>query len=125
MPVVLARRFNTEAGQKRAARIADGINPIAFSYEQVVESARVFRTSAAENGRDAASLTVTVRANVPIVADAIGDGRPFLGGSPAEIADDLKRLGEAGVDHVLFYNVAPDGIDSHLRLMADLRNRAG
>jgi len=116
---------NTEAGQIRAARIADGINPNAFSYEQMAESVRTFRTAAAGNGRDAAALTVTARANVPITAEPLGDERPFLGGSPAEIAGDLKRLEEAGVDHVLFYNIAPDGIDNHLRLMADLRNRAG
>jgi probable F420-dependent oxidoreductase len=123
LPIIIGA--NTEAGQKRAARIADGINPNAFSYEQVAESVRTLTTAPADNGRDAAALTVTVRANVPIVADPLGDGRPFLGGSPAEIAGDLKRLAEAGVDHVLFYNTAADGIDSHLRLMADLRNRAG
>jgi alkanesulfonate monooxygenase SsuD/methylene tetrahydromethanopterin reductase-like flavin-dependent oxidoreductase (luciferase family) len=116
---------NTEAGLVRAARTADGINPGAYAYEQTVAAVRTFRTAANDNGRDAAALTVAARANVPIVADALGDGRPFLGGSPAEIADDLKRLDEAGVDHVLFYNTAPDGIDNHLRLMADLRSRVG
>ena len=121
LPILIGA--NTEAGQKRAARIADGINPNAFSYEQVAAAVTTFRTAAAEQGRDAGSLPVIVRANVPIVADALGEGRPFLGGSPGEIADDLKRLAEAGVDHVLFYNVAPDGIDNHLRLMADLRAR--
>jgi alkanesulfonate monooxygenase SsuD/methylene tetrahydromethanopterin reductase-like flavin-dependent oxidoreductase (luciferase family) len=123
LPILIGA--NSEAGQKRAARIADGINPNAFSYEQMAASVRTFRTAAADLGRDAAALTVTARANVPITADPLGDGRPFLGGSPAEIAGDLERLGEAGVDHVLFYNLAPDGIDSHLRLMADLRNRIG
>lgn len=123
LPIIIGA--NTEAGQQRAARIADGINPNAFSYEQMVASVHTFRTAAADHGRDAAALTVTARANVPITADSLGDGRPFLGGSPAEIADDLKRLDEAGVDHVLFYNVAPDGIDNHLRLMAELRNRVG
>jgi probable F420-dependent oxidoreductase len=123
LPILIGA--NTEAGQRRAARIADGINPNAFSYEQVAASVRTFRTAAADLGRDAAALTVTARANVPITAESLGEGRPFLGGSPAEIAGDLERLDEAGVDHVLFYNLAPDGIDSHLRLMADLRSRVG
>jgi probable F420-dependent oxidoreductase len=121
IPIIVGA--NSEAGLRRAARIADGVNPNAFSAEQLAAAALTFRTAAAANGRDAASLTVTARANVPITADPLGDGRPFLGGAPAEIADDLKGLGEAGVDHVLFYNVAPDGIDNHLRLMADLRAR--
>jgi probable F420-dependent oxidoreductase len=123
VPIIVGA--NGEPGIKRAARIADGINPNAFSYEQVAAAVTTFRTAAAELGRDAGSLPVIVRANVPIVADALGEGRPLLGGSPGEIADDLKRLDEAGVDHVLFYNTAPNGIDSHLRLMAELRTRVG
>ena len=123
LPVIIGA--NSEAGQQRAARIADGINPNAFSYDQLVASVHTFRTAATELGRDAATLTVTARANVPITADSLGADRPYLGGSPAEIADDLKPLAEAGIDHVLFYNLAPDGIDSHLRLLADLRNRVG
>ncbi|WP_433379071.1 TIGR03619 family F420-dependent LLM class oxidoreductase [Actinoplanes sp. CA-142083] len=121
LPIIMGS--NSEAGQRRAARIADGVNPNAFSYEQMVASVRTFRTAAAELGRDADALPVIARANVPITADPLGDGRPYLGGSPAEIAGDVKRLDEAGVDHVLFYNVAPDGIESHLRLMAELRER--
>jgi probable F420-dependent oxidoreductase len=123
LPIIVGA--NTEAGQQRAARISDGINPNAFSHAQLVAAVRTFREAAAENGRDPAALTVTARANVPITADPLGDGRPYLGGSPAEIVEDLKRLDEAGVDHVLFYNVAPDGIESHLRLIADLRHRVG
>jgi alkanesulfonate monooxygenase SsuD/methylene tetrahydromethanopterin reductase-like flavin-dependent oxidoreductase (luciferase family) len=123
VPVIVGA--NTEAGQLRAARIADGINPNAFSYEQLVASVRTFRTAAAENGRDAAALPVIARANVPITADALGDGRPYLGGSPAEIAGDLEPLAEAGVDHVLFYNAAPGSIDDYLRRMAELRDRVG
>jgi probable F420-dependent oxidoreductase len=121
LPIIMGA--NGEPGIRRAARIADGLNPNAFSYEAVAAAVSTFRTAAAEQGRDAASLPVIVRANVPIVADALGEGRPFLGGSPAEIAADLKRLDEAGVDHALFYNVAPDGVDNHLRLMAELRAR--
>ena len=123
LPILIGA--NSEAGVRRAARIGDGINPNAFSFEQLAGSVRMFRAAATELGRDASALTVTARANVPITADSLGDSRPYLGGSPAEIADDLKRLDEAGVDHVLFYNLAPDGIDSHLRLMADLRSRVG
>ena len=123
LPIIVGA--NGEPGIRRAARIADGINPSAFGYEQVAAAVTTFRTAAAELGRDAGSLPVIVRANVPIVAGPLGDGRPYLGGSPAEIAADLKRLDEAGVDHVLFYNVAPDGIDNHLRLMAELRDRVG
>lgn len=122
VPIIVGA--NTEAGLRRAARIADGVNPNAFSYDQTVAAAATFRSAAAELGRDADALTVTARANVPITTDPLGDGRPFLGGSPTEIAGDLKRLDEAGVDHVLFYNLAADDLDTHLRLMDELRTRA-
>ncbi|SNY38797.1 TIGR03619 family F420-dependent LLM class oxidoreductase [Paractinoplanes atraurantiacus] len=123
VPIIIGAA--TPAGQLRAARIADGVNPNAFSYEQLTEAARTFREAAREHGRDATTLTVTARANVPITADPLGGARPFLGGSPHEIADDLKRLEGTGVDHVLFYNLAPDGIDSHLRLIAELKSLMG
>lgn len=123
VPIIIGAA--SPAGSRRAARIADGINPNAFSFDQLTEAARDFRTVAGENGRDAAALTVTARANVPITTESLGDGRPFLGGSPREIAEDLKRLDGEGVDHVLFYNLAPDGIDSHLRLIAELKSLSG
>ena len=52
LPVLLGA--TTPAGARQAGRIADGINPIAFTAE--------------------------------------GDGRPFLGGSPRQIAGDVARL---------------------------------
>ncbi|MEV4345204.1 TIGR03619 family F420-dependent LLM class oxidoreductase [Actinoplanes sp. NPDC049596] len=123
VPIIIGAA--SEAGQARAARIADGVNPNAFSHDQLVAAAHGFRAAARENGRDADALTVTARANVPITVDPLGDDRPFLGGSPREIAGDLARLDGAGIDHVLFYNLAPEGIDSHLRLIAELKELAG
>ncbi|MGK5683682.1 TIGR03619 family F420-dependent LLM class oxidoreductase [Actinoplanes sp. URMC 104] len=121
LPVLVGS--NSDAGHRRAARFADGINPIAFTYEQVVAAAATFREAAAEHGRDPAVLTVAVRANVPVTTGPLGDGRPYLGGSPAEITEDLKRLAEAGVDHVLFANHEQDDLDEYLGLMADLQAR--
>jgi probable F420-dependent oxidoreductase len=123
LPIIIGAA--TEAGLTRAARIADGLNPGAYGYDQLVTAVRTFRTAATEGGRDASALPVYARANVPMTTDPLGDGRPFLGGSPAEIAADVERLTEHGVDHVFFYNTTPDGLDNQLRLMADLRTRVG
>ena len=111
----------TPAGARRAGRIADGLNPIAFSAEVVVNLAGIFRQAAQEAGRDPAGLTVVVRANVPLTREPLGDGRPFLGGSPRQVAEDLARLEPAGVDEVFFSNRAADDLDTELGLLGEVQ----
>ncbi len=108
---------------ERAGRIADGFNPIAFSFEALRGMVSRFRAAAEAHGRDPASLPVMVRANVPIDDAGLGDDRPFLGGSPVQIADDLERLQELEVDHVFFTNLRQPPIDEQVRLLADLGAR--
>jgi alkanesulfonate monooxygenase SsuD/methylene tetrahydromethanopterin reductase-like flavin-dependent oxidoreductase (luciferase family) len=83
--------------------------------------ASIFRQAAAEAGRDPAPLTVVVRANVPITREPLGDGRPFLGGSPRQIAEDLARLEPAGVDEVLFSSIAARDLATEVGLLAELQ----
>jgi alkanesulfonate monooxygenase SsuD/methylene tetrahydromethanopterin reductase-like flavin-dependent oxidoreductase (luciferase family) len=124
LPIIIGA--TTPAGIARAARIADGLNPIAFSAETVVGSATAFREAAKAAGRDADRLTVVVRANVPITAEPLGDDRPFLGGSPEQIAADLGQLAGHGINEVLFANMAATGdVDAELRLLDRLRSTAG
>jgi probable F420-dependent oxidoreductase len=119
LPVLLGAM--TPAGIQRAARIADGLNPIAVSEEVLLGLAGGFRDAARAAGRDPATLTVVARANVPITSKPLGEGRPYLGGSPRQIADDLARLEGKGVDHVLFADPATTDLDEHLTLLGDLR----
>jgi probable F420-dependent oxidoreductase len=113
----------TPGGIRRAARIADGLNPIAMSRDVLLGMTTAFRSAVAEFGRDPASVTVVARANVPLTADPLGDDRPYLGGAPSQIADDLAGLAGTGVDHVLF-SVSGRGhdgeIDDLLKLYAEL-----
>jgi probable F420-dependent oxidoreductase len=111
----------TPAGIRRAARIADGLNPIAFSLDQVREVSTAFRDAVGAGGRDPASVTVVARANVPLTTEPLGDGRPFLGGSPDEVAADLARVSELDVDHVFVTNVAQQDLETELKLLAQLR----
>src|SRR5207249_4171368 len=90
------------AAIRRAGRIADGFNPIAISHEWLVWAVEEFRSAARAAGRDAGALEVIVRANVPVTDEPITDGRPYLGGSPEQIAEDLEALEEPKVDQVLF-----------------------
>ncbi|MGR6919558.1 TIGR03619 family F420-dependent LLM class oxidoreductase [[Actinomadura] parvosata] len=124
LPVLLGAM--TPGGVRRAARIADGLNPVALSRDALLELTKAFRAAVEEFGRDPASVTVVARANVPLTAEALGDDRPFLGGSPRQIADDLAGLEGTGVDHVLFSTSGrgqdgPDaGIEETIALYAEL-----
>ncbi|HEX2316827.1 MAG TPA: LLM class flavin-dependent oxidoreductase, partial [Thermomonospora sp.] len=114
----------TEPGVRRAARIADGLNPVALSEAMLVDLATRFRDAAREEGRDADKLTVVARANAPITAEPLGDDRPFLGGSPKQIAGDLAALQGKGIDHVFFCDMDADDTDKYLRLLEEVRAAA-
>ncbi|MGW4961300.1 TIGR03619 family F420-dependent LLM class oxidoreductase [Nonomuraea sp. NPDC004186] len=123
VPILLGAM--TPGGVRRAARIADGLNPVAVSRDALLGLGKAFRAAVEESGRDPESVTVVARANVPIIAEPMGDDRPFLGGSPRQIADDLAGLEGTGVDHVLFATSgrSPEsepGIDETLSLYAEL-----
>jgi probable F420-dependent oxidoreductase len=119
LPVLLGA--TTPAGARRAGRIADGLNPIAFSAEVVPALATTFRQAAEEAGRDPAGLSVVVRANVPLSLEPLGGDRPFLGGSPAQVAEDVARLAPAGVDQVLLADMAPHDLDTEVGLLGEIR----
>jgi probable F420-dependent oxidoreductase len=123
LPVLIGAM--TPAGVQRAARISDGLNPIAFSADQLTGLIASFHAAARAVGRDPADLTVVARANVPITPEPLGQDRPFLGGSPSQIADDLRRLDGSGVDQVFFYNLAARDLDEEVRLLEALQKTAG
>jgi probable F420-dependent oxidoreductase len=111
----------TPAGVQRAARIADGLNVIADSLEVVKGLVATFREAATAVGRDPASLKIIVRSNGPITCDPVATARPFLAGSPRQIADDLARLTDTNVDHVMFENEDATGdLEEEIRLLDQL-----
>ncbi|WP_199512666.1 TIGR03619 family F420-dependent LLM class oxidoreductase [Nucisporomicrobium flavum] len=112
------------AAVERAGRIGDGFNPMLVSPEALASSIGRFRAAAAAAGRDPGSLTVAVRANTPMTAETWDERRPFLGGSPEQIAEDLPRAAGMGVDEVLFTNPLQPPIDEQLRLLERLSVRA-
>jgi probable F420-dependent oxidoreductase len=119
LPILLGSM--TPAGVQRAARVADGLNPIAFSEEMLLGLTTAFRQAAEAAGRDPASLTVVARANVPVTREPLGDDRPYLGGSPKQIADDVARLEGTGVDHIFFSDTASTDVESYVDLIAEIR----
>jgi alkanesulfonate monooxygenase SsuD/methylene tetrahydromethanopterin reductase-like flavin-dependent oxidoreductase (luciferase family) len=119
LPVLLGA--TTPAGARRAGRIADGINPIARSAEVVPALAATFREAAEQAGRDPAGLSVVVRANVPLTREPLGDKRPFLGGSPRQIAVDVVRLEPVGVDQVFLSSTAARELETEVGLLGEIQ----
>ncbi|MFJ4844917.1 MULTISPECIES: TIGR03619 family F420-dependent LLM class oxidoreductase [unclassified Streptomyces] len=100
IPVLLAA--NAPAAVKRAGRIADGLIPITSSVEELRGIVSTFHDAAREAGRDPADLMVVnqVPWPTPVTREPMGEGRPFLGGSPRQIAEDLVAARETGVTQV-------------------------
>src|SRR5205807_4448284 len=59
------------AGIERAGRIADGLNPIAFFYEQLEFTVNGFRAAARAAGRDPSTLPIMVRVNQVISSEPL------------------------------------------------------
>jgi probable F420-dependent oxidoreductase len=120
IPILLG--FNTPAALKRAARLADMLNPIASSFETLERTVSAFHSAAQEAGRDPSGLKVVVRANVPITASPLPeDKRPFLGGSPAQIAHDLARIQTLYVDEVFFNDQASPTVDEAVQRLQEIQ----
>ena len=109
------------AAIERAGRLADGFNPIAISFDALQAMVQRFRGAARAAQRDHTTLTINVRANVPITRQKILENRPFLGGSPEQIADDLARLRDLDVDHVFFANLLQPSVSEQVRLLERLQ----
>ncbi|MFD3401338.1 TIGR03619 family F420-dependent LLM class oxidoreductase [Kribbella sp. NPDC058693] len=115
IPVLLAA--NAPAAVKRAGRIADGLIPITSSAQELRGIVSTLHAAAREAGRDPADLMVVNQAPwpTPITRDPIGDGRPFLGGSPKQIAEDLLAAREAGATQVYLAGGQGLGLDEGLQ----------
>ncbi len=114
------------AAVARAARLADGLKPIALSWELLEQAIQGFRAAARAAGRDPARLRVVVRANNQLSEQPLPDPRPPFSGAAQQIAEDLARARGLHIDHVFFYlNVAETPADAQLRLLERLRTAAG
>jgi alkanesulfonate monooxygenase SsuD/methylene tetrahydromethanopterin reductase-like flavin-dependent oxidoreductase (luciferase family) len=120
IPILMG--FNTLAAVKRAARLVDIVNPIASTFEALQSAVTTFRSAAQEAGRDPSILKVIVRANVPITATPLPEGkRPFLGGSPEQIAQDLTRVQKLNVDEVFFSDQASPTVDEAVQRLEEIQ----
>jgi Luciferase-like monooxygenase len=115
IPVLMAAF--APAAVKRAGRIADGLIPVASSAEDLRGIVSTFHDAAREAGRDPADLMVVdqVPWPTPIIREPVGEGRPFLGGSPKQIAEDLMAARESGATQVYLASGQGLGLDEGLQ----------
>ena len=100
------------AALRRAGRLADGWFPFTQDVHVPLETPEQFaalatqvKQLAQEAGRDPASLDFTYDAKWfnEEEAERLPDGaRRSFTGTPAQIADDIKRVEEVGVRHIMF-----------------------
>ncbi|GAA4603615.1 putative F420-dependent oxidoreductase [Actinoplanes octamycinicus] len=97
VPIFLAGGNRTALS--RIARRADGWLPTAIPPRQVGAVLAGLREQAAAAGRDPAAVGCVFQLGVRSLAEVPDAGRQPYTGGPAQIAEDLVALAEAGVDH--------------------------
>ena len=127
IPIIMG--VATPSAIRRAARIADGLTPVASSLEALEGVVNTFRSAAQGAGRDPSTLKIYARVNGTITTDPLSeDGRPFLSGSPDQIARDLDKIRPLNINHVFFceyrssVNPDPSLVDAYIDSLERLQS---
>lgn len=119
-PVILG--VGARAALDRAARLADGLNPLATNWKALEWVLHTYWALVSGVGRDPQQMQIVVRSNHPISLSArLPEPRLPLSGSLEQIRQDVQRLEELGVGH-LFVDLTPLPGKEQLALLAPLRN---
>jgi probable F420-dependent oxidoreductase len=112
------------AALKRLATQADGWNPTAIPAAGMAQMFGEVKKMAAEAGRDPASLSMVVRANVLLAERPLPKERAIFSGTIEQIKDDAIACRDIGA-HELFYDPTfskgVQSLDRWLALMEQLR----
>ena len=113
----------TPTSLERAARLADGINPLARSWSSLEQIAHEFPEMVRQVGRDPHAMQIIVRANSVISTHVLPKPRSPLCGSLEQIHEDIQRLASMGIEHVFFDLVAMP-VQEQLSVLEQLRRAA-
>jgi probable F420-dependent oxidoreductase len=107
------------AAVERAARLGAGLTLVIFDWDTVAETIKTFRAAATAAGRDPETLPIMLQVNGNVTDEPVDERGPLLG-SPEQVAHDLERAEEMGVQHVYWISAAGDHA-AQLPLLARLR----
>jgi probable F420-dependent oxidoreductase len=108
---------------KRAARLADGINPILVNWRSLQWTIQTYRALVREESRNPDQMRIVVRSNHPVSLSPVPEPRPPLSGSVEQMREDVQRLRALGVHHLFFELVSLPPPDQ-LRVLGQLRRIA-
>jgi probable F420-dependent oxidoreductase len=114
---------NSPIALERAARLADGLNPVLQSWDTAEKLMREFPEQVRRVGRDPARMEIVARVNNGIHTKPVPEPRLPLVGSFEQIHEDLQRLDQLGIRHV-FYDLGDMPVVEQLRLVEKLRRAA-
>ncbi len=114
---------STPAALARAARLADGLNPIALSWSSLEQIMREFPEVVRQAGRDPQQMLIVLRSNHPVSVRALPEPRSPLSGSLEQIREDVQRLESLGIRHV-FFDLVSMPVNEQLGLLEKLRRVA-
>lgn len=119
-PVILG--VGARAALERAARLADGLNPLATTWKSLEWVLRTYREQVREAGGDPDSKLIVVRSNYPISwrSSDLPEPRLPLSGSIDQVRQDVLRLEDLGVHHI-FFDLTPLPGQAQLELLEPLR----
>ena len=90
------------AALKRVATEADGWNPVVLSVAAMEQMFGSIKQMAKDSGRDPASLSLIVRANIELSDKPLGKDRTIFTGSMEQISEDVRGCAKIGASEVFF-----------------------
>lgn len=101
-PPVIVGAFAPKA-LDRAGRLADGFTGCCAPVDALISMMRAVKSAAAERGRDPAQLIAVMRCLVNRTNDRLDDTtRAVAHGTWDQIAEDVRKMDDAGVDEIFF-----------------------
>jgi probable F420-dependent oxidoreductase len=106
------------AALRRAGELADGWIPFGRTPEELRTELRTVREHAERAGRDPAAIRCGLWAPMWL-ADPQGAPYGYLHGASSELVDKLGNYADAGLDHLVMFNLAPpEGMSDQLAALA-------
>ncbi|HEY8738949.1 MAG TPA: TIGR03619 family F420-dependent LLM class oxidoreductase [Candidatus Dormibacteraeota bacterium] len=127
-PPILVGAFVPKA-LDRAGRLADGFTGCCAPVDALISMMNEVKKGAVERGRDATKLQTVMRCIVTRTDDKVDDaGRAVAVGTWEQIAEDVRKMEDAGVEEI-FFDVAfqkdAQSRDGLLRYMERFRQMVG